>query len=179
MNPLSEKPEPEDYLRLLATHERSLSIYVHSLVLNTADAEDILQECKVVLWKKFEQFEQGTNFLAWARKVALHQILNYRRVTKRRPMSQLDQTFIESVADEIDRRSAQLTQRSEALQNCLKKLPEPQRQLIIWRYYEEDGIEGIARKTKRSEGAIYRALSRIRSLLNNCISKTLKDATAL
>ena len=49
--------------------------------------------------------------------------------------------------------------------------------MILWRYYEEDGIEGIAKKTGRSEGAVYRALSRIRGILNECISKTLSQPT--
>ncbi len=175
MNPSPEEkdPQPEDYLRLLATHERSLSNYVHSLVLNAADAEDIVQECKVVLWNKFDQFKPGSNFLAWARKIALHQILNFRRTSQRRPLYPLDPDFIESVAAEIDRSAAHLERRSAALKTCLKKLPAPQRQLILWRYYEGDGIDGIARKAKRTEGAVYRALSRIRSALNDCISKTL------
>ena len=174
MSETAETPQPEIYLRLLAEHERGLSTYVRSLVPNGADADDILQDCKIALWKQFDQFELGTSFQAWARKIALHRILNYRRVNQRRPIAAMDENFIEAVAAEIDRASPQLEARSEALKSCLKKLPQPQRQLVIWRYYDEDGIEGIARKAKRTEGAVYRALSRIRGLLNDCISRTLK-----
>ncbi len=48
----------------------------------TADAEDILQLTKLQLWHIFDQFEQGTNFLAWARQVAFYQMLNFRRAEK-------------------------------------------------------------------------------------------------
>ncbi len=69
----------ENYLRLLNEHERALKAYVHALVNDRHDAEDIIQTCKLTMWKQFDQFEIGTHFLAWARKITLHLILNYRR----------------------------------------------------------------------------------------------------
>ncbi len=166
--------EIETYLRLLAEHESALGTYVHSLVRRSADAEDILQECKVVMWKQFEKFEVGTHFLAWARKIALHQILNYRRSESRRTVTPVDQAFIESVAAEIEQRSDQLERRSEALQACLKKLPLAHRQAIVWRYFEDAEVAEIAEKSNRSEGATYRLLSRIRQVLNDCVTRTLQ-----
>jgi RNA polymerase sigma-70 factor (ECF subfamily) len=165
----------EEFLRLLAEHERSLTAYVHSLVTTAADADDILQECRVVLWRQFAEskFEPGTSFLAWARKIALHQILNYRRSQKRRPLSAVDQAFIESVAAEMDQRSGDLERRAEALRLCLRKLPQAHLQTIAWRYYEDCPIEEIAGKTQRTEGAVYRLLSRIRQVLNDCVTRTL------
>ena len=123
---MSQSPDDahtESYLRLLGQHERALATYVHGLVLNTADAEDILQECKVVLWKRFNSFKPGTNFLAWARKIALFQVLNFRRSKSRKSLTHMNEAFIEAVAAEIDKQSPHLARRPEALQRCLKKLP--------------------------------------------------------
>ncbi|MEO0445707.1 MAG: sigma-70 family RNA polymerase sigma factor [Verrucomicrobiota bacterium] len=169
--------DAEDYLRLLAKHERSLAAYVHSLVRSVEDAEDLLQECKVVMWKHFPKFEEGTNFLAWARKIAFHQILNYRRKSGR-TVSSGDEAFLEAIAAEIDRRSDHLEERAEALQICLRKLPLAHRQTIVLRYFEDCEVDEIARKTDRSEGAVYRLLSRIRQTLNDCVTRTLRTATA-
>jgi RNA polymerase sigma-70 factor (ECF subfamily) len=163
----------EDFLRLLAEHERSLRGYVHALVPTSADAEDILQDCRVFLWREFESFEPGTNFLAWARKVALHRILNHRRSAKRRPVLASEPDFIESVAAEIDQRSENLEHRAEALRHCLKKLPKAHLQTIAWRYYDAAPIEEIANKTRKTEGAVYRLLSRIRQVLNDCVTRTI------
>ncbi|MBL9199897.1 MAG: sigma-70 family RNA polymerase sigma factor [Opitutaceae bacterium] len=175
-----DQPSPQDpaardeaYLRLLAEHERALSTYVFSLVNSRADAADILQECKLALWRMFDRFEPGTNFLAWARTVALHQILNYRRAAQRRPESPHEREFIEAVAAEIDRRSDDLDRRSEVLRHCLQKLPERHRSIVVWRYYEECEVETIAAKSDRSVLAVYRLLSRIRETLNDCISRQL------
>lgn len=168
---------PEKYLELLNENGKSLAAYVHTLVSDRNDAEDILQACRLTMWKKFGDFELETSFIAWARKIALHQILNYRRSEKRKPVYANDPAFIESIADEIDRQSESLSVRSEALQTCLRRLPENQRRAVLLRYYEDCDIEEIAQQTKRTEGAVYRMLSRIRGALNECISQQLQSAS--
>jgi RNA polymerase sigma-70 factor (ECF subfamily) len=165
--------QTEAYLRLLTEHDRWLATYVYSLVSSAADAEDILQEVKVTMWKQFSKFQAGTNFRAWARTIATHQILNYRRSSKRRTHSEIDEAFIEAVAAEIDRRAEQLDGRADALRACLHKLPEAHRKIVVWRYYEDCGVEEIAAKSARSVEAVYRLLSRIRTVLNECVSRQL------
>ncbi len=169
-------PEPEDqteaYLRLLTQHDRWLATYVYSLVSSAADDDDILQEVKVTLWKQFARFESGTNFRAWARKIATHQILNYRRSEKKRSVaSPLDEEFIEAVAAEIDQRSDALESKADALAQCVKKLPEAHRKVVVWRYYEDCNVEEIATKSERTVEAVYRLLSRIRQTLSECVSR--------
>ena len=44
-----------------------------------ADADDLLQETSLVLWEKFGQFRSGTDFYAWACKIAYFSVCNYRR----------------------------------------------------------------------------------------------------
>lgn len=163
----------EAFLRTLAEHERWLAAYVYSLVSRAADADDILQECKVVLWKKFSTFTPGTNFRAWARTIALHQVLNYRRSEQRRPWSPADRAFMEAVAAEIDRRSDQLDLRSESLRACLRKLPAAHRTVVLARYYDERTVDEIAAQQGRTAEAVYRLLSRIRVALNDCIRRAV------
>lgn len=163
----------EAYLRVLTHHDRWLAAYVYSLVPRAADAEDILQEVKVTMWKHFSKFEEGSSFQAWARKIATHQILNYRRAEQRRPNSELEDSFIEAVAAEIDRRAEVLDRKADALKLCVQKLPEAHRKIVLWRYYEDCGIEEIAAKSRRTVEAVYRLLSRIRGVLNDCVSRQL------
>lgn len=163
----------EDYLRLLGQHERHLAAFVYSLVPRATDADDILQEVKLTMWRQFSTFQPGSNFRAWARQIATHQILNYRRAEQRRPQSVIDDAFIEAVASEIDRQAEELDRRSDALQFCLRKLSEPHRKIIVWRYFDNCGIDEIATRTERSAEAVYQLLSRIRGMLNDCVSRQL------
>ncbi|MEA3209688.1 MAG: polymerase sigma-70 factor, subfamily [Chthoniobacter sp.] len=167
----------EAYLRLLTQHDRWLAAYVYSLVPRAVDADDILQEVKVTMWKHFAKFEAGSNFRGWARKIATNQILNYRRAEQRRPNSELEEAFIEAVAAEIDRRAEVLDRRADALRQCLRKLSEAHRKVVVWRYYEDCGIEEIAAKSQRTVEAVYRLLSRVRGVLNDCVSRQLAAST--
>lgn len=130
-----------------------LAAYVYSLLPGGADTDDVLQEAKIVMWKQFGRFEAGTNFRAWARTIALHLVLNYRR------------------SDEWDRQA-------EGLKFCLRKLPEAHRAIVVWRYYEDCDVEEIAGKSDRSVEAVYRLLSRIRKTLGECVRRQLAVPSA-
>lgn len=169
--PQAPPENPEAYLRQLALHERWLATYVYSLVAHSYDAEDVLQEIKLTLWRHFAKFQAGTNFRAWARTIALHQILNFRRSAKRHAGAALEEIFVEAVALELDRQALALESQSDLLGRCLQKLPEAHRKLIIWRYYEDCSVAEIATRSRRSVEAVYRLLSRIRAVLSACVQR--------
>ena len=65
---------------------------------------------------------------------------------------------------------AELVERQEALEGCLGKLPENDRDLIHRRYAEGATTRGVAEQVGRSADAVYKALSRIRRALHACVS---------
>ncbi len=160
------------FLELLTSHERALSLYVHSLVPRDSAAEDILQQTKLLLWKHFDDFEIGTNFLAWARKTAFHQILTHRRLKKREHLP-LDEVSLEALGAVVSELAGEIPQRHEALRLCLARLPKEHRQLVLLRYFEDLEIEQVAERVKRTEAAVYRALSRVRMNLLDCVQKQI------
>ncbi|MBL9151693.1 MAG: sigma-70 family RNA polymerase sigma factor [Verrucomicrobiales bacterium] len=159
----------ESFLRLLNDNERAVSAYVHSLIREPSDAEDILQEARLVMWRHFDAFQPGTNFRAWARKIAFHQVLAHRR--KARRFTELSEECLELLATELDRGEARHQRQAEALRQCVKKLSRPHRQIFLMRYSREMSIEEIARAVNRTEGAVYRLLSRLRMGLQACVGK--------
>lgn len=170
---MSDDPNT-DFLTLLAKHDRALSLYVYGLVPIQADADDILQQTKMVMWKSFSQFELGTNFIAWARKIAFHQILGYRRQSKRMHLPLSDE-MLEQVGHEVARLSDQGQARREALESCLHKLPMEHRQIVLLRYYEELEVDQIAERINSTTAAVYRALSRVRYTLLECVEARMKS----
>jgi RNA polymerase sigma-70 factor (ECF subfamily) len=166
-------PERVDaFVRLLGQHQRRVFLYVFSLVPNWNDAEEIVQEANLVLWRAFDQFQPGTNFLAWACKVAFHQVLAWRK-RKQRDRLEFSDAFLEAVAENAATAADALEERSAALAGCLEKLPEPARELVRLRYSEGCTVEAISTKAGRTVEAVYRALSRIRQTLHECVSHQL------
>lgn len=169
-------PEPaEEFVFLLARHERMLRAYVHALVPHVQDADDILQEAKVRMWRSFSQFEPGTNFSAWARKVAFHQVLSYRKRRKRDRLDFSDE-FLNTVASEYDNSSEDLEHRERALHGCIAKLPDDHREVLQLRYQEGFSLEAMADKLQRTVAALYRQLSRVRHVLHECVTRQLNHA---
>lgn len=179
---MSETPEDpertEAFLRLLTEHERKLGIYVTGLVSCPQDAQDILQEGKIVMWRQFHQFELGTNFAAWARKILFYQILAHRRKSKRDKAELLSEKMLESLSEETETaiREQRWQKREAVLKQCVTKLTDDHREILLMRYRDEASIERISHRTERTEGAVYRLLSRLRKNLYHCVEKELKNA---
>ena len=170
----------EEFLRLLSEHDRMFSIYVTGLVQPLQDAQDILQEGKIVMWRHFGKFKSGTNFLAWGRKILLRQILAYRRKMKHRSHAQLNEDILIMLDAEMDSamREKRWVEREQALRDCLRKLPPEQRELIEQRYRDEASIEKISRQADKTESAVYQLLYRIRKTLQDCVEHTLNNANS-
>ena len=72
-----------EFVQLLTENQRNLHRFIHSLLLNKEDVEEVLQETNLVLWRVSDQFEIGTNFRAWASTVALNQVRAFIKKRKR------------------------------------------------------------------------------------------------
>jgi RNA polymerase sigma-70 factor (ECF subfamily) len=171
-----ESDRVDTFVRLLGQNQRRIFLYVMSLVPDSNEAEEIVQETNLVLWREFDRFQPGTNFAAWACKVAFHQVLAWR---KRRQRDRLAFTpaFLEAVAAEADAEADRLEQRWQALSRCIEKLPPAQRDLVQRRYSAGGAVEDIARDLGRTVDAVYRALSRIRHVLHDCVTRSLEQGS--
>jgi RNA polymerase sigma-70 factor, ECF subfamily len=160
----------ETFVMLLARHERQITSYVMVLVPHGPDADDIIQEAKVVMWRHFGEFTPGTNFGAWARKVAFHQVLSHRKRRKRDPMQMSDE-FLAAVAQETERAAERLDERAQQLTECVQTLLPEHRHILQLRYDEGLTIDALSGRVNRTVAAVYRVLSRIRAHLHACVSR--------
>ena len=152
--------------------QRRLYQFVHSLVPETSDAEDVLQDASLVMWKKFDEFEAGTNFYAWASRIAYFEILNFRR--RKSPETLLfDPATFDKMAAEVESSSDWLAEIGPILEKCLAELRPEDRDLIERRY--APGMRGkeLARQLGRPANSVYKSLGRIRQRLWQCITDAL------
>jgi RNA polymerase sigma-70 factor, ECF subfamily len=166
----------DEFITLLVGHQRQLFRYIHSLLPLAQDAEDALQETALVLWRNFDQFSPGTNFFAWACRVAYFQVLAWR---KRQPVSvqALNDRVLNLIAKDASLNVAMMDARRAALDNCLKKLRPADRELIERRYAPNARRNDLARAMGRPVNSISKSLGRIRQALWDCVSKSLITGT--
>jgi RNA polymerase sigma-70 factor (ECF subfamily) len=169
-------PRTEEFIELLALNDPAISAFVMSLVPSNSDAQDILQETKIALWRSFEQFEAGTDFAAWARRTALNRVLDYRR-RKGRESQWLwfSDSSYELLAEDFEADADRRTECANHLRACIAKLPPQHQQILTLRYFREATVEDVAARVNRTVEATYRVLSRIRLALRKCMTEAAES----
>ena len=163
----------EQFLTLLTSHQRRLIGYLRMLVPNRTDAEEILQEVNLHICRHADEFQPGTDFGAWALRIAHFCVLTWR---ERRSRDRLvfDNSTLERLAATAHTFDAHDDRFQEALEACLQKLAPREHQLITGLYNDPDATpQSMAEQIGRSAKGIYVLLRRIRMKLLECIQRTL------
>lgn len=164
-------------MTLMTRHQRQIFSYIYTLVPDRHDAEDLLQETSLVICEKFNNFEEGTDFVAWACQIAYWRI-RYSRQKFARSKVVFDQDIVDAVAQTAGTMAEELDDRHEALGNCLQKLHPRDRELLLTRYEPGCGVEEAARRSGRTLTTAYKALMRLRKLLFDCVTNKLSSRGA-
>ncbi len=168
---VSKQHKPH-FVNLLISHYYQIHNFILTLVPNRTDAEDILQNTVLQMWERFEDFEMGTNFLAWALTLARFQVLTHQKAAQRSRIRFTD-TTLDLLVEENLSISQDTSARHEALQACLNKLPPKDLEFLKLRFASSFSVKQMAQKLEVSIHVIYRQLSKIKALLYNCIDRTL------
>lgn len=163
--------DQEEFARLFSRNARRIYGFIMTLVFNHHDAEEVFQNTNVVLWNKFADFRPGSNFFAWASRIAYFEVLSLMK-HQRRSRTFSDEA-LELLANEAVALSDTSSDRVAALDDCLSRLTAADRELLEERYYYQRPPKQIAANHSRSVHSIYRALNRIHNLLLNCVQRNL------
>lgn len=169
-NPVSRKAMFADLLR--CDHAR-LYGYIHSLVRDLNDADDLFQQTTLVLWNKFETFDAERSFFNWACGVARGEVANFLRARGRQKLYFSDELNLLLVEAHEAMSIDELEDRREALAKCMEKLRDRDRELLTQCYGGDDAIQDIAGRHGRSSSSVHNSLRRIRRALFDCIQQTL------
>jgi RNA polymerase sigma-70 factor, ECF subfamily len=170
---LSDQERRDRFARLFAQHDRWLFAYLVSLLGSAAHAEEVFQEVCVVLWREYETFQLGTNFVKWVSVIAHNQVHRFRRQQKR-VGPQLSDVTVSLLAEDAVERVDLLESRRDALRNCLEKLADTDRQLVRHCYGDSRvTFKTAAEDLGRPVNTVYKALNRIRRALYQCIERTI------
>jgi len=164
----------DEFMLLLTRAQPAIYACVFSLHPDPVVASDLLQETNLTLCRKAQDFESGTNFTAWATRIARYHVLNYRRKLKRE-QSIFELDLFEEMCVVQEQRSDELEQYVDALRDCLQHLPAAHRQLLQERYTSNGSVSDIASQQGKSVSAISQLLYRIRQSLMDCIYKKVQE----
>lgn len=162
----------EQFVTLFARNEPSLRAFIRSLTRSWDDADEVMQNTGLVLWRKFGTFEPenepAMDFFRWACVVARFEVLAWRR-DKARDRHVFDEDLVEMLAEEAAEKHEILRDERRALEVCLAKLPDPMRRVVVAAYEPGTKLNEVARELGKSATAFYKKLNRTRAVLLDCI----------
>lgn len=151
-----QKPEMREqaFTVLVEKYQERLYNHIRRLVINHQDADDVLQNTFIKVWRNLKTFQGDSQLYTWLYRIATNESFNYLNRQKKRASTSIDDEEL-AVAkqlkadpyfegDEIQRK----------IQKAIQRLPERQKAVFSLRYYDEMKYEDMAEVIGRSEGAL-------------------------
>ena len=157
-----------EFEKCLIEARSSLFRFVLSLVGNAQDAEDVIQRASITMWRRFSEFEKGTNFIAWSFVVASFEAKNFLRSSSR-SVVQFDEELFEKLAREREVDIRNDDTRLEALDECMQQLDPQSKALVESVYVRGEEIKDLAQREGRAPQTFYNRLNFIRRILTDCL----------
>ena len=150
-NPATRNRAMAELMRLT---KHALYWHIRKMVLVHEDADDVLQNTYIKVWKSVESFRGESQFYTWIYRIATNEALTFmaqqRMDTVQMPMDYEDLMIERMEADAYYDGDAMQAK----FQRAIMTLPEKQRLVFNMRYFEDKPYAEIAAITGTSEGAL-------------------------
>ena len=166
------------FQELFLEHRKAIYSFIYVHIGNTADTDDLFQDVCVVLWRRFDQFQVGTNFKAWAKQICRNVIMDFRKRRLRHPVKGLDHDTMDLLLQRYEQMQDQVEDRLETLHTCVDKLSFRDRRLVQMAYDQAKAVKVIAQEVEVSVQRIYKRLGTIHGTLLQCVRRTLNSKGA-
>lgn len=167
---LDPKTQNEAFEKLLSDYQRPLYSHIRNIVLNHDDADDVLQNTFVKVFRHLKDFKGESKLFSWMYRIATNESLTFLSQKAKRggTTSEAMQTkAVESLRadDYFDGSEIQLK-----LQKAIVLLPEKQQLVFKMRYFEEIKYEEMSEILGTSVGALkasyHHAVKKIENFMN-------------
>ncbi|MBA6157141.1 RNA polymerase sigma factor [Tenacibaculum sp. S7007] len=150
----SKKHREKAFSKLLDLYQERLYWHIRKLVGTHENADDVLQNTFVRVYKSLANFKQQSSLHTWMYKIAYNESMRFLEREKKKTFSSLTDVSDKYLGDLtgdvfFDGDEAQLK-----LQQVLNDLPEKQRQVFQMKYYDNLKFREISGILKIKEGTL-------------------------
>jgi RNA polymerase sigma factor (sigma-70 family) len=166
------------YAELMSRYRKPLYHTILKMVKNTDDAEDLTIEAFAKAFRGLGKFKKEYTFSTWLFRIATNNCIDFIRKKKLETMS-ISTGFKDESGDDVSleikdssldpQEEAIKSQKIEAMQMLVSKLPVKYQRLVDLRYFKEFSYEEIAEKINIPLGTVKAQLHRAKELLFDMI----------
>ncbi|MEP5611539.1 MAG: RNA polymerase sigma factor [Cyclobacteriaceae bacterium] len=139
---------------LVREYQERVYWHVRKMVIDHDDADDLVQEIFVKVWKNLDAFRQDAKLYTWIYRIATNECLTFLKKKKRKyfvPIGDVTKELSQKLDEDISISGDEVQLK---LQKALLKLPDKQRIVFNMKYFDEMKFTEIAEVTGTSVGAL-------------------------
>jgi RNA polymerase sigma-70 factor, ECF subfamily len=172
----------EAFCRMIEPLQTRLLRQAVSLSGDVSTAEDLVSETLVEAWKSLARYDESCRFSTWLYAILLHRHQKWVRRAKSRPIALAGMPALER--DELLARQenvaspepspaedAARNETSKRMRECIDRLPEKHRQILLLRFFEDASLPDMAQVLGCPVGTVksrlHHALEKLREMKMN------------
>jgi RNA polymerase sigma-70 factor (ECF subfamily) len=158
--------QKEAFAELVKRYERPVRAIAANILGDHYSVQDAVQDAFVAGYQYLSMLRNRDSFGPWLMKIAHRCALD---CVNRRPGTTSLETNIVAATENPDVR---LDEESEALLAAVVELPEPERQVLMLRYFAEYNVREVAGAVGRGIGTVTKQLSRAHKRLRKILKES-------
>jgi RNA polymerase sigma-70 factor (ECF subfamily) len=142
------------YTSIIKKYQEKLYWHIRRMVVEHEDANDVLQNMFIKVWKNLENFREDSQLYTWLYRIATNESLSFLEQQKKRSsasFSDQENYLSNKLVGDKDFDGKKLEWK---LQQAIQGLPEKQKVVFNLRYFDEMPYEEMSRVLETSEGAL-------------------------
>ncbi|WP_293903519.1 MULTISPECIES: RNA polymerase sigma factor [unclassified Sphingobacterium] len=167
-----ESTREEAFRLLLKKYQQKIYWHVRRMVIDHDDADDVVQDIFVKVWKNLGNFREDSQLYTWLYRIATNECITFLNKKKQKQNVSLDDDTTAYLAETLADGNYFNGDRAQMkLQQALLTLPEKQKLVFNMKYFEDMKYEEISAVLGTSVGALkasyHLAVKKIESFFNN------------
>jgi RNA polymerase sigma factor (sigma-70 family) len=144
----------QGFTAIVKKYQEKLYWHIRRMVINHDDANDVLQNMFIKVWKGLQNFREDSQLYTWLYRIATNECLTYLELQKKRGSISLNDVE-NGLANRLKADTNFDANRLEwKLQLAIQQLPEKQRIVFNLRYYDEMPYDEMSKILDTSAGAL-------------------------
>jgi RNA polymerase sigma-70 factor, ECF subfamily len=164
-----ESGNAAEIARYFALSQPRLRAYIRSIVFNSSDVDDILQDVATIAIKNAAKFDPSRSASAWVMGIAKNQVLKY--LDKQRTQKVCFSAELVEVITSSAVKNQRLETSLDELQSCLGKMDSDKKELLLKRHSPGVTARMLAREIGYTDTRMSRLLDSLYAVLMRCIEQ--------
>ncbi|CAM4148785.1 RNA polymerase sigma-70 factor, ECF subfamily [Pedobacter westerhofensis] len=149
-----ENTRNEAFNLLISKYQEKIYWHVRRLVIDHDDADDLVQEVFIKVWKSLAKFRNDSKLYTWIYRIATNESITFLNKKKQRNQTPLDEVSEELSESLVASSYFNGDKIQMKLQQALLTLPEKQRLIFNMKYYDDLKYDEISAILGTSVGAL-------------------------